>query len=49
MKKDFITVSPDNGGGGATQVTVTADPNTGGTRSSQITISGGGYLKNCQC
>lgn len=27
MKKDFITITPDNGGGGSTDVTVVADPN----------------------
>ena len=27
MKKDFITVTPDTGGGGSQQVQVTADAN----------------------
>ena len=27
MKKDFLNISPESGGGGSTQVTVTADPN----------------------
>lgn len=27
MKKDFLTITPDSGGGGTAQVQVTADPN----------------------
>lgn len=41
MKKDFITVSPDNGNSDGT-VTVQASGNNGDTRSTTITISGGG-------
>lgn len=43
MKKDFITVSPDNGG--TTQVNVDADPNsTFQSRSTTLNFSaGGGY------
>lgn len=43
MKKDFITVSPDNGGG-TTQVNVVADPNsTFQSRSTTLNFSAGGY------
>lgn len=43
MKKDFITVSPDNGGGGTTQVSVVADPNsTFQSRSTTLNFSAGG-------
>lgn len=44
MKKDFITVSPDNGEG-TTQVNVVADPNsTFQSRSTTLNFSaGGGY------
>lgn len=43
MKKDFITVSPDNGGGGTTQVNVVADPNsTFQSRSTTLNFSAGG-------
>lgn len=42
MKKDFITVSPDNGGG-TTQVSVVADPNsTFQSRSTKLNFSAGG-------
>lgn len=42
MKKDFITVSPDNGGG-TTQVSVVADPNsTFQSRSTTLNFSAGG-------
>lgn len=42
MKKDFITVSPDNGGG-TTQVNVVADPNsTFQSRSTTLNFSAGG-------
>lgn len=48
MKKDFLTITPDSGGGGGTtNITVAADQNQGNARSAQITISGGGYRKNC--
>lgn len=41
MKKDFITVSPDNGG--TTQVSVVADPNsTFQFRSTTLNFSAGG-------
>ena len=45
MKKDFITVSPDNGGEGTTQVSVVAGPNsTFQSRSTTLNFSaGGGY------
>lgn len=46
MKKDFLTITPDSGGGGTTNITVAADQNQGNARSAQITISGG-YRKNC--
>lgn len=43
MKKDFITVSPDNGGRGTTQVSVVADPNsTFQSRSTTLNFSAGG-------
>lgn len=43
MKKDFITVSPDTGGGGTTQVNVVADPNsTLQSRSTTLNFSAGG-------
>lgn len=45
MKKDFITVSPDNGGGGTTQVSVVADPNsTFQSRSTTLNFSAGGRV-----
>lgn len=45
MKKDFITVTPDSGGGNG-KINVTAEKNTGASnRSSTITISGGGITK----
>ena len=47
MKKDFLTITPDSGGGGTTNITVAAAQNQGDARSAQITISGGGYRKNC--
>lgn len=45
MKKDFITVSPDNGGGVRPKVNVVADPNsTFQSRSTTLNFSaGGGY------
>lgn len=43
MKKDFITVSPDNGERGTTQVSVVADPNsTFQSRSTTLNFSAGG-------
>lgn len=45
MKKDFITVSPDNGGG-TTQVNVVADPNsTLQSRSTTLNFSAGGVSR----
>lgn len=44
MKKDFITVSPDTGGG-TTQVNVVADPNsTLQSRSTTLNFSAGGGI-----
>lgn len=48
MKKDFLNISPESGGGGSTQVTVTADPNAQPTsRSTTLNFSatGGNLLK----
>lgn len=45
MKKDFLTITPDSGGGGSQAVTVKASPNTGNSRSTTITISGGGITR----
>ena len=45
MKKDFLTITPDSGGGGSQAVTVKASPNTGNARSTTITISGGGITR----
>lgn len=43
MKKDFITVSPDNGG--TTQVSVVADPNSAfQSRSTTLNFSAGGGI-----
>lgn len=44
MKKDFLTITPDSGGG-TTDITVAADQNQGNARSAQITISGGGIAR----
>lgn len=45
MKKDFITVSPDSGGGGSTQVNVVADPNPlMKSRSTALNFSAAGGL-----
>jgi len=41
MQKDFLTITPDSGGG-SQEVTVQAGANTGNARSTTITISGGG-------
>lgn len=46
MQKDFLTITPDSGGGGSQEVTVKASANTGNARSTTITISGGGYHSN---
>ena len=45
MKKDFLTITPDSGGGGTTDVTVQASQNSGNSRTSTITISGGGITR----
>lgn len=44
MKKDFLTITPDSGGGTA-EVSVSADPNpTFASRSTSLNFSaGGGY------
>lgn len=39
MKKDFLTITPDSGGG-SQEVTVAVPANTGNARSSTITIQG---------
>lgn len=44
MKKDFLTITPDSGGG-SQEVTVKASANTGNARSTTITISGGGITR----
>lgn len=41
MQKDFLTITPDSGGG-SQEVTVQAGANYGDARSTTITISGGG-------
>lgn len=49
MQKDFLTITPDSGGGGSQKVTVQAGANYGDARSTTITISGGGYRSNYRC
>lgn len=44
MQKDFLTITPDSGGG-SQEVTVQAGANTGNARSIPITISGGGITR----
>lgn len=44
MKKDFLTITPDSGGG-SQEVTVQAGANYGDARSTTITISGGGIAR----
>ena len=44
MQKDFLTITPDSGGG-SQAVTVKASGNTGNARSTTITISGGGITR----
>jgi hypothetical protein len=44
MKKDFLTITPDSGGG-SQEVTVKASANVGNARSTTITISGGGITR----
>jgi len=48
MQKDFLTITPDSGGG-SQEVTVQAGANYGDARSTTITISGGGYRSNYRC
>lgn len=43
MQKDFLTITPDSGGG-SQEVTVQAGANYGNARSTTITISGGGGI-----
>ena len=45
MQKDFLTITPDSGGGGSQEVTVAVPANTGNARSSTITIQGGGITR----
>lgn len=45
MEKDFITVSPDSGGGNATLNVTAAANSQASSRSTSITISGGGVSK----
>lgn len=45
MQKDFMTITPDSGGGGPQEVTVAVPANTGNARSSTITIQGGGITR----
>ena len=47
MQKDFLTITPDSGGG-SQAVTVKASPNTGNARSTTITISGGGMTRTIE-
>lgn len=47
MQKDFLTITPDNGGG-SQNVTVAVPANTGNARSSMITISGGGITRTIE-
>ena len=47
MQKDFLTITPDSGGG-SQEVTVQAGANYGDARSTTITISGG-YCSNYRC
>lgn len=44
MQKDFLTITPDSGGG-SQEVTVQAGANYGDARSTTITISGGGIAR----
>lgn len=47
MQKDFLTITPDSGGG-SQEVTVQAGANYGGARSTTITISGGGMTRTIE-
>lgn len=44
MQKDFMTITPDSGGG-SQEVTVAVSANAGNARSSTITIQGGGITR----
>lgn len=44
MQKDFITATPDTGGGNGT-INVTASKNISSERSTNLTISGAGVTK----
>lgn len=44
MQKDFLTITPDSGGG-SQEVTVQTGANYGNARSTTITISGGGITR----
>lgn len=44
MQKDFITATPDTGGG-SDSVNVTAAANTGAARSTTLNVSGSGVTK----
>lgn len=48
MQKDFLTITPDSGGGGSQEVTVRAGANYGDARSTTITISGGGMTRTIE-
>ena len=45
MNKNFLTITPDSGGRGTTDVTVQASQNYDNARTSTITISGGGITR----
>lgn len=45
MKKDFITVTPDNGNGDATVTVAASENQSQNARSSTITIAGGGISR----
>ena len=47
MQKDFLTITPDSGGG-SQEVTVQAGANSGNARTSTITISGGGMTRTIE-
>lgn len=47
MQKDFLTITPDSGGG-SQEVTVQAGANYGDARSTTITISGGGMTRTIE-
>lgn len=47
MEKDFLTITPDSGGG-SQEVTVQARANYGDARSTTITISGGGMTRTIE-